>query len=78
MELDKAAEPVLVANYVEMESEGKQKDMKSKFSKFLWHGGSVYDAWFSCASNQVTHIYTYMYIYTYPLAFLCKIFMNND
>lgn len=20
---------------------------------FLWHGGSVYDAWFSCASNQV-------------------------
>lgn len=22
-------------------------------SNFLWHGGSVYDAWFSCASNQV-------------------------
>jgi hypothetical protein len=20
---------------------------------FLWHGGSVWDAWFSCASNQV-------------------------
>ena len=19
----------------------------------LWHGGSVYDAWFSCSSNQV-------------------------
>lgn len=23
------------------------------FKSFLWHGGSVYDAWFSCASNQV-------------------------
>ncbi|KMZ58064.1 hypothetical protein ZOSMA_7G00930 [Zostera marina] len=22
----------------------------------LWHGGSVYDAWFSCASNQVRSI----------------------
>jgi hypothetical protein len=21
---------------------------------FLWHGGSVWDAWFSCASNQVS------------------------
>lgn len=20
---------------------------------FLWHGGSAWDAWFSCASNQV-------------------------
>jgi len=24
---------------------------------FLWHGGSVYDAWFSCASNQVTPLF---------------------
>lgn len=24
-------------------------------SNFLWHGGSVYDAWFSCASNQVSN-----------------------
>lgn len=23
------------------------------FKSFFWHGGSVYDAWFSCASNQV-------------------------
>lgn len=40
----------------------------------LWHGGSVYDAWFSCASNQVrsltytihvSHVrlvYTWMYV----------------
>ena len=25
----------------------------SALSNFLWHGGSVWDAWFSCASNQV-------------------------
>lgn len=25
------------------------------FKSFLWHGGSVYDAWFSCASNQVSY-----------------------
>jgi len=23
---------------------------------FLWHGGSAWDAWFSCASNQVSTI----------------------
>nr|DAD17961.1 TPA_asm: hypothetical protein HUJ06_019424 [Nelumbo nucifera] len=22
----------------------------------LWHGGSIYDAWFSCASNQVAQV----------------------
>jgi len=26
----------------------------SSLRNLLWHGGSVYDAWFSCASNQVT------------------------
>lgn len=50
---DKAVESVIVGNYVEMEIEGKPKDMKTRLSKFFWHGGSVYDAWFSCASNQV-------------------------
>jgi len=35
-----------------MEDETEQRgSMKS----FLWHGGSVYDAWFSCASNQVLY-----------------------
>nr|GEZ00688.1 auxin transporter-like protein 2 [Tanacetum cinerariifolium] len=28
----------------------------SGFKNFLWHGGSVYDAWFSCASNQVAQV----------------------
>ena len=53
MATDKVVETVIVGNYVEMETEGKPKSMKSIMSKFLWHGGSVYDAWFSCASNQV-------------------------
>lgn len=32
-----------------MASPARLNNMKS----LLWHGGSVYDAWFSCASNQV-------------------------
>lgn len=46
-------ETVVAGNYVEMEIEGDSKDSKSKLSRYFWHGGSVYDAWFSCASNQV-------------------------
>ena len=26
---------------------------KLSMKSMLWHGGSVWDAWFSCASNQV-------------------------
>lgn len=51
---DKVVETVIAGSYVEMESEGKPaKDLKSRVSNFFWHGGSAYDAWFSCASNQV-------------------------
>ena len=53
MASDKVVETVIVGNYVEMETEGKPKSVKNKLSNFFWHGGSVYDAWFSCASNQV-------------------------
>jgi len=53
MASEKEVETVIVGNYEEMESEGKTGDIKSKLLSFLWHGGSVYDAWFSCASNQV-------------------------
>ncbi|KAF9684472.1 hypothetical protein SADUNF_Sadunf04G0121700 [Salix dunnii] len=56
MATDKVAETVIAGSYVEMETEGKPNDMKTRFSKFLWHGGSVYDAWFSCASNQVAQV----------------------
>ena len=50
---EKEVETVIVGNYVEIDTEGKSKDIKSRLSSLLWHGGSVYDAWFSCASNQV-------------------------
>ncbi|KAM7270012.1 hypothetical protein ACFE04_029226 [Oxalis oulophora] len=35
-----------------------EKDEEKGFSlkTFLWHGGSVYDAWFTCASNQVAQV----------------------
>ncbi|KAF5956111.1 hypothetical protein HYC85_008967 [Camellia sinensis] len=26
------------------------------FKSLVWHGGSVYDAWFNCASNQVAQV----------------------
>ncbi|KAJ8570995.1 hypothetical protein K7X08_037967 [Anisodus acutangulus] len=39
-----------------LETEGKPNDVKSKISKFFWHGDSAYDAWFSCASNQVAQV----------------------
>lgn len=49
-------ETVVAGNYLEMEPEletnPSSSSSKSKFSKLFWHGGSVYDAWFSCSSNQ--------------------------
>lgn len=50
-------ETVLAGNYVEMETEsGKPKDLKASISQLFWHGGSAYDAWFSCSSNQVAQV----------------------
>lgn len=55
-------ETVVAGNYVEMEreegEEGSSNNIsstKTKLSNLFWHGGSVYDAWFSCASNQVSN-----------------------
>ena len=53
MASEKEVETVIVGNYEEMGSEGKPRDAKSRLLSLLWHGGSVYDAWFNCASNQV-------------------------
>jgi len=50
---EKAPETVGVGRYVEMEQDGDSSTVKSRLSGLLWHGGSAYDAWFSCASNQV-------------------------
>uniref|UniRef100_A0A151UGL6 Auxin transporter-like protein 2 n=1 Tax=Cajanus cajan TaxID=3821 RepID=A0A151UGL6_CAJCA len=30
-----------------------QEHSSFSFKSLLWHGGSIWDAWFSCASNQV-------------------------
>lgn len=46
-------ETVVAGNYLEMEREEEgSKSTTGKLSRLFWHGGSVYDAWFSCASNQ--------------------------
>nr|ACG35887.1 auxin transporter-like protein 3 [Zea mays] len=38
------------------EAEEEHSGVKSRLSGLLWHGGSAYDAWFSCASNQVAQV----------------------
>ena len=55
---NKQAEEAIVAN--ETENEGNREESKEiedtsglNLKSFLWHGGSAWDAWFSCASNQV-------------------------
>ncbi|XP_062216209.1 auxin transporter-like protein 2 [Phragmites australis] len=53
---EKAPEAVGVGRYVEMEQDGDSNTVKSRLSGMLWHGGSAYDAWFSCASNQVAQV----------------------
>ncbi|KAG8088914.1 hypothetical protein GUJ93_ZPchr0011g27991 [Zizania palustris] len=60
-------ETIVAGNYLEMEREGgggagggggeagsaaPSGRSKLAVSSLFWHGGSVYDAWFSCASNQ--------------------------
>ncbi|EFJ18760.1 hypothetical protein SELMODRAFT_112710 [Selaginella moellendorffii] len=49
-------------SYTEVEKDRQEQDglvdnsMRALAKKLLWHGGSVYDAWFSCASNQVAQV----------------------
>ena len=60
----KQAEEAIVPSFNETEHdggkelEGKEAEEDHSFSiqNFLWHGGSSWDAWFSCASNQVRKI----------------------
>ncbi|XLS94115.1 hypothetical protein HN51_070123 [Arachis hypogaea] len=37
----------------ELEKEGGGSGSHSSLKSLLWHGGSAYDAWFNCASNQL-------------------------
>lgn len=49
-------------HYKESEGNGRVHDggydtsCEGQLKKLFWHGGSVYDAWFSCASNQVAQV----------------------
>ncbi|KAJ6865228.1 AUX1-like protein [Populus alba x Populus x berolinensis] len=58
----KQAEEAIVPSYSETDQhEGKEEETEENHSLFsiksaLWHGGSVWDAWFSCASNQVAQV----------------------
>ena len=54
----KQAEEAIVSNFSETEHETREEEKEEQQSMFsvkniLWHGGSAWDAWFSCASNQV-------------------------
>lgn len=54
----KQVEEAIVSTFNETEHEGKEEEKEEEESifsvkSFLWHGGSSWDAWFSCASNQV-------------------------
>lgn len=54
MEMAEAAvETTTTTTTVIVGKNNKRTDAKTKLSKLFWHGGSGYDAWFSCASNQV-------------------------
>ncbi|KAK6120278.1 hypothetical protein DH2020_045969 [Rehmannia glutinosa] len=63
----KQAEEAIVSNFSETEHDGgggggKEEETAEEdqtiFSvkSMLWHGGSAWDAWFSCASNQVAQV----------------------
>ncbi|PKI34531.1 hypothetical protein CRG98_045068, partial [Punica granatum] len=54
-----AEEAIVPSNLSETEHDGKEEEKGEEASggvfnvkSFLWHGGSAWDAWFSCASNQ--------------------------
>jgi auxin influx carrier (AUX1 LAX family) len=55
---EKAPATIGVGRYEEMEQDGGSSTAKSRLSGLLWHGGSAYDAWFSCASNQVSALHS--------------------
>ena len=52
----KQAEAAMVMSETEQDDQREEERADQSilgFKNLLWHGGSVYDAWFSCASNQV-------------------------
>jgi len=58
MSRQKQAEEAMVSSLTQTVEREEGEEVKGETSHFsfknaLWHGGSAYDAWFSCASNQV-------------------------
>jgi len=58
MSLQKQAEEAMMSSLTQTVEREEGEEVKGETSHFslrnaLWHGGSAYDAWFSCASNQV-------------------------
>ena len=53
----KQAEEAMVSSSNLTQHDDRDEEMPNEsglgLKSLLWHGGSVYDAWFSCASNQV-------------------------
>ena len=59
-------------NMVREDDNNEQENSMFTLKSFLWHGGSVWDAWFSCASNQV-----YILTFFFNSYFSFDIFLNH-
>ena len=75
----KQAEEAIVPNFNETEHEGKEEERDEEHSmlsvkNLLWHGGSAWDAWFSCASNQVIQLNPQIKIHYQTLSALNFVF----
>ena len=75
----KQAEEAIVPNFNETEHEGKEEERDEEHSmlsvkNLLWHGGSAWDAWFSCASNQVIQLNPQIKIHYQTLSVLNFVF----
>ena len=75
----KQAEEAIVPNFNETEHEGKEEERDEEHSmlsvkNILWHGGSAWDAWFSCASNQVIQLNPQIKIHYQTLSVLNFVF----
>lgn len=75
----KQAEEAIVSNFNETEHEVKEEVKDEEHSmlsvkSFLWHGGSAWDAWFSCASNQVIQLNPQIKIHYQTLSALNFVF----
>ncbi|KAI3770630.1 hypothetical protein L6452_01770 [Arctium lappa] len=63
---EKQSEESVVPSESENGGRGKEAESENRsvfnMTNLLWHGGSVWDAWFSCSSNQVLASETKIYM----------------